>query len=131
MKLVSFCKVVMRHALPITVASTLYSIMSEGIRKAWLLEYLITFAEQHGGQLSSLRPKKGKVQIINASRIYSPSYFHTDCSPQFRTLPESPEEWVWADVSDKLHFVTVRFTMEAVKFFNSDPFVPQLSGILS
>lgn len=41
--------------------------MSDGIRKAWLLEYLIAFAEHHGGQLSSLLLKKGKVQIINAS----------------------------------------------------------------
>lgn len=51
-----------------------------------------------------------------------------DVTLQFRTLPESLEEWVWADVSDKMHYVPVRFTMEAVKSFNSDLFVSRLSG---
>lgn len=49
-------------------------LMSDSIRKAWLLEYLIAYAEKYGGQLSSLQPKKGKVQIINAS----PVLHHTD-----------------------------------------------------
>jgi len=43
--------------------------MSEGIPKPWLLDYLIAYAEAHASEILKEQRKRGKVQIINVSRV--------------------------------------------------------------
>jgi len=46
--------------------------MSEAIQKAWLADYIASYAEEHGSEMLQHKPKKGKVQIIHVSA--KPSY---------------------------------------------------------
>ena len=48
------------------------SAMSEAIQKAWLADYIASYAEEHGSEMLQHKPKKGKVQIIHVSA--KPSY---------------------------------------------------------
>ncbi|KAH9892786.1 hypothetical protein C8Q73DRAFT_699460 [Cubamyces lactineus] len=77
--------------------------MADTIRAPWILDYLINIAEEYGGDLASVpRPVKPfRAQII-----------------KFLTFPppDSKEPCViWADVSDKKHFIHARLSLEAMQ----------------
>ncbi|KAI0633515.1 hypothetical protein C8Q77DRAFT_1115416 [Trametes polyzona] len=83
--------------------------MAESIRAPWILDYLISVAEQFGGDLSAVprTDKPHKAQLV-----------------KFLTFapPDTTEPCViWADVSDKKHFMHARLSVDAIQRFSRDP----------
>ncbi|KAI0335007.1 hypothetical protein GY45DRAFT_1317476 [Cubamyces sp. BRFM 1775] len=77
--------------------------MADAIRAPWILDYLINVAEEYGGDFSLVprSEKPLKAQVI-----------------KFLTFPprDSKEPCViWADVSDKRHFIHAKFSLEAMR----------------
>ncbi|KAI0829790.1 hypothetical protein BC628DRAFT_1068446 [Trametes gibbosa] len=83
--------------------------MTDSLRTPWILNYLILVAEQYGGNLAAVpRTDRGhKSQVIKFLTF----------PPQGSTEPCV----IWADVSDKQHFIHARISSDAIQTFLKDP----------
>ncbi|KAH9858975.1 hypothetical protein C2E23DRAFT_800798 [Lenzites betulinus] len=83
--------------------------MADSIRAPWILDYLISAAEQYGANLAAAprTEKAQKGQIIKFLTF----------APQGSTAPCV----IWADVSDKKHFIHARLSIDAIERFMKTP----------
>ncbi|KAI0358690.1 hypothetical protein OH77DRAFT_1518672 [Trametes cingulata] len=83
--------------------------MAESIRSPWILDYLISVAEQYGGNMVAVprSEKPWRAQLV-----------------KFLTFgpPGSTDPCViWADVSDKKHIIHARLSIDAIERYSKDP----------
>ncbi|EIN11649.1 hypothetical protein PUNSTDRAFT_131808 [Punctularia strigosozonata HHB-11173 SS5] len=86
----------------------------------WIKDYVISVAEKHGGNLSSVpvHDKSGKAQLIQAC-LFCAFFNSSESLDSSRSTPEpTAVEPIWAVISDKEHTIPVRLTQEAVEHHN-------------
>ncbi|KAH9942470.1 uncharacterized protein BXZ73DRAFT_97879 [Epithele typhae] len=82
--------------------------MADSLSTPWILDYCISVAEEHGGDLLNIpwKTKGAKVQLV-----------------KFISFPPIGDEpsTLWATLSDKKHLITARLTKDAVANYADNP----------
>ncbi|KAI8993892.1 hypothetical protein BD414DRAFT_266456 [Trametes punicea] len=83
--------------------------MADALSSPWILNYLISVAEEYGGELASVpKSEKGhKVQFVKFLTFAKPG--------------SKGPSIIWVDVSDKKHIIHARLSLEAVSKYMQSP----------
>ncbi|KAL1946002.1 hypothetical protein VTO73DRAFT_2004 [Trametes versicolor] len=83
--------------------------MGDSLRAPWILDYLISNAEQYGGNLSAVprTEKPSKAQLVKFL-TFAPADSTAPCV-------------IWADVSDKKHYIHARLSVDAIERYMQHP----------